>query len=274
MPGAVTSITLAIPVYNEAATLEALVREAVLFLDRFPEADYEILVVDDGSRDESPRIAARLAGELPRIRLFRHEKNQGFSAAQRSAYREAAKDWVFILPADGQIRVEELAKFIPLCETADLVVGRRILRLEPLAKVLFSRFYYRVVQSLFGIPFADFGACWMVRRRLHDTTRTDSRSPVASTELLIKALMGGARIREVWVYEYPRSHGKAKGSKMYAHIPTILTDLVRLYRAVHDPAHPYHVDPHGYQKRFREEILGDHPGSARGPERVRNDESS
>jgi len=264
-----TSLTVAIPVYNEEATLEPLVREAARFLDGFPEADYEILVVDDGSRDRSPAIAARLASEIPRVRVFRHEQNQGFSGAQRSAYRQAEKDWVFILPADGQIRVQELEKFLPLCSTSDLVLGRRILRMESLAKVLFSRLYYRVVQNLFGIPFADFGACWMVRRRLHALTETVSRTPVASTELLIKALMGGARIREVWVYEYPRAHGTAKGSKMVAQIPRILADLRRLYRAVHDPAHPYHVDPHGYQRRFREAVTGEACVSARGPDDAR-----
>jgi len=251
-----TSITLAIPVYNEEGTLEPLVREAVAFLDGFPHLDYEILVVDDGSRDASTRIAGRLQQEMPRVRLFRHERNQGFSAAQRSAYRQAQKDWVFILPADGQIRVEELAKFVPLCATSDLILGRRILRMENLAKVLLSRLYYWVVQSIFGIPFSDFGACWMVRKRLHAFTETTSGSPVAATELLIKALMGGARVREVWVYEYPRTHGKAKSTKTYAQIPRILLDLFRLYRTVHDPAHPYHIDSQAYQKRFLEKIRG------------------
>ena len=269
MPMTGTSITLAIPVYNEEATLEALVREAAAFLDGFPEVDYEILVVDDGSTDNSTRIAEGLQEELPGVRVFRHGKNQGFSAAQRSAYREAEKDWVFILPADGQIRVSELEQFIPLCATSDLILGRRILRVESLAKILFSRFYYWVVQSLFGIPFSDFGACWMVRRRLHAITETDSQSPVASTEILIKALMGGARIREVWVYEYPRAHGQAKWAKMYGQIPRILQDLFRLYRTVHNPAHPYHVDPHGYQKQFREEMLAESRASGEGPDHAR-----
>jgi len=166
--------------------------------------------------------------------------------------------------------VSELEKFIPLCETSDLILGRRILRMESLAKVLFSRFYYWIVQSLFGIPFADFGACWMVRRRLHAVTETESRSPVASTELLIKALLGGARIREVWVYEYPRARGKAKGAKMYVQSPRILLDLFRLYRTLHSPAHPYHVDPHGYQRRFREAITGETGAPTRNPDDAGN----
>ncbi len=165
-PNHYESITVAIPTCNEEGTLEAVVNECITFFRGMPGIDHEVLIIDDGSSDRSLEIAKRLAETHPTVRFYRHPTTRGFSAAQRSAYEHASKEWIFILPADGQIRVEELSKFMPLCKDADLILGRRSIRLEPFSKVVLSRMYYWLVGILFGISYSDYGACWIVRRRL------------------------------------------------------------------------------------------------------------
>lgn len=248
------SITVAIPTHNEEATLEAVVGDCIGFFRDNPGIDYEILVVDDGSTDRSPEIARRLAGSFPQVRLYRHDRRRGFSEVQRSAYAQAAKDWVFILPADGQISAAELTKFIAVAPETDLVLGTRTMRLERFSKVAFSRLYYCLVGLMFGTSYSDYGACWMVRKRLCEAVEIASRTPVAITELLVHALMGGARVAAVQVFEYPRSVGKAKWTRPYLQVPRVFLDLLRLYRRTHAAAHPYYKNPKGYQKAFREKL--------------------
>jgi len=255
------AITVAIPTCNEEATLEAVVRDCLGFFRDNPGIDFEILIVDDGSTDTSPEIARRLAGVFPQVRLYRHDRRRGFSQVQRSAYAQASKEWVFILPADGQISAAELSKFIAVAPEADLVMGTRTMRLERFSKVALSRLYYCLVGLMFGTSYSDYGACWMVRKRLCDAVEIASRTPVAITEILVHALMGGARVAVVEVFEYPRSGGKAKWARPYLQIPRVLLELLRLYQRTHAAEHPYYKDPKGYQEAFRKKLAGPETGA-------------
>ena len=248
------SLTVAIPVFNEEETLERLVKDTLTFLDPLDHIQFEILIVDDGSTDRSVQIAKTLAASNANVRLYQHSSNRGFHAVQHTAYEQAEKEWIFLLPADEQVRIEEVIKFIPHFETSDIILGVRTLRIESLLQMLFSKVFYGVVQLLFGIPYRDYGVCWTLRKSLYQALDIRAKSEVAITELLIKAIMGGARVSEIGVYEYPRSAGRAKSPKRLLRIPRILMDLLHLYRSIRDPNHPYHQDPIGYQRWFMEEI--------------------
>ena len=248
------SLTVAIPVFNEEETLERLVNDSLNFLGNLGRTEFEILIVDDGSTDRSLQIAKALAASNANVRLYQHSSNQGFHAVQHTAYEQARKEWVFILPADEQVKIEEITKFAPLFESSDIILGIRKLRIESFMQMLFSKGFYGFVRLLFGIPYRDYGVCWTIRKNLYQALEIQAKSEVAITELLIKALMGGARVNEVWVYEYPRSAGRAKSPKRLLRIPRILMDLLHLYRSIRDPNHPYHQDPIGYQRWFIEEI--------------------
>src|SRR5207247_10238400 len=108
------------PAHNEEANLEGLVREALTTLPTLAEA-FEIIVVDDGSRDATGRLADELAAANPGVvRAVHHEINQGYGAALRSGFRAARHDHVAYTDGDRQFRVADLERLIEL-----LAVGVR-----------------------------------------------------------------------------------------------------------------------------------------------------
>jgi succinoglycan biosynthesis protein ExoO len=100
--------SIAIPVYNSATTLERCIRSAM----RQTMREIEILVADDGSRDDSAAVAERLAAEDPRIRVFRIVPNGGKPAAMNRLVAEARGDWVAVLDADDAYHPERLERLI------------------------------------------------------------------------------------------------------------------------------------------------------------------
>src|ERR1043165_9581998 len=104
-------VTLAMPAYNEAPNLDRVAAEALAALAATG-ADGELLIVDDGSRDGTGGIADRLALREARVRVVHHDVNRGFSGAMTTALREARGEWVFLVPADGQLDMSELSRFL------------------------------------------------------------------------------------------------------------------------------------------------------------------
>jgi glycosyltransferase involved in cell wall biosynthesis len=88
------SISLVMPAYNEAENIEPMVEEATPALEANAD-DYEIIVVDDGSADDTAAVTRRVMESHPHVRLVEHPVNQGFGAAVFSGFTNAEKDWIF-----------------------------------------------------------------------------------------------------------------------------------------------------------------------------------
>src|SRR5688572_9956775 len=107
MPSAVSTLSVVLPAYNEAGVIRETVQSARDFLgSRFQ--DFEIIVVDDGSRDETGTFVQSIAAGDGRVRLLQHEHNRGYGEALRSGFRAARYDWIFLMDADGQFDIREL----------------------------------------------------------------------------------------------------------------------------------------------------------------------
>jgi glycosyltransferase involved in cell wall biosynthesis len=108
------SISLLIPLFNEQATLEATVDRCLRVAEKCTD-DFELLILDDASRDRSAEIAEQLSRQHPAwIRCLRHEVNRGIAATFEDLYRAAAKEYVYLIPADNQFPPEALHDIIPL----------------------------------------------------------------------------------------------------------------------------------------------------------------
>src|SRR5437879_88066 len=118
-------ISLVLPAFNEEAGLRQAIAEADAALAALA-ADYEVLVVDDGSRDATARIAAEEAAARPHVRLLRHPTNLGYGAALRTGFEAARFDLVAFTDADCQFHLDDLANLLPLTGTHPVVVGYRI----------------------------------------------------------------------------------------------------------------------------------------------------
>jgi glycosyltransferase involved in cell wall biosynthesis len=216
--GRVARLSYFFPAHDEEANLEGLVEEALATLPGIAET-FEIVVVDDGSRDASPAIADRLAAEHPDIvRVVHHPTNLGYGAALRSGFRAARYELIAFTDGDRQFRVADLAVLTERLagpDRPDVIVGYRIRRADPPIRTLYARLYRSANRVWFGLPVRDVDcACKVFRREALDGIRVGSGGAFFSAELLIKLRAAGRRIVEVGVPHYPRTAGSATGARV------------------------------------------------------------
>jgi len=222
MPGSprmtrVARLSYFFPAHNEEANLAGLVEEALATLPDLAEA-FEIIAVDDGSRDATASIAEALARQHPDIvRLVSHPVNLGYGAALRSGFAAARYELIAFTDGDRQFKVVDLARLIEQLTAPgapDVAVGFRIMRADPLVRTLYARAYRLANRIFFGLRVTDIDcACKLFRREALDGIRVDSGGAFFSAELLIKLQAGGRRVTEVGVPHYPRTAGSATGAK-------------------------------------------------------------
>ena len=227
----VPALSYFFPAHNEEANLRPLVAEAMEVLPGIADT-WEIVVVDDGSRDDTPSIADALAAAHPGlVRAVHHPTNLGYGAALRSGLRAARHDLVAFTDGDRQFRVGDLARLTARLaepDRPDVVVGHRIRRADPLVRTVYARLYRLANRIFFGLRVRDVDcACKLFRRDALAGLRVESGGAFFSAELLIKLRESGRTVVEVGVPHYPRTAGSATGAK-----PSVVLRAVRDFWAL------------------------------------------
>ena len=229
--GRVARLSYFFPAHNEAANLEGLVEEALATLPTLAET-FEIIAVDDGSRDDTGVIADRLAGAHPDVvRAVHHSTNLGYGAALRSGFRAARYELICFTDGDRQFRLADLGRLLERGAAGDLpdvVAGHRLHRADPLVRTVYARLYRLANRVWFGLPVRDVDcACKLFRREVLRDVRVESGGAFFSAELLIKLRAAGATIAEVGVPHYPRTAGSPTGAR-----PAVIWRAVRDFWAL------------------------------------------
>ncbi|MDA8238611.1 MAG: glycosyltransferase family 2 protein [Chloroflexi bacterium] len=216
-PPRVPALSYFFPAHDEEANLEALVDEALAALPEIAER-FEIVAVDDGSRDATPAIADRLAAAHPDVvRAVHHPTNLGYGAALRSGFRAARFDLVCFTDGDRQFRVADLARLTSRLaepDAPDVVVGYRLRRADPPIRALYARLYRLANRIWFGVRVRDIDcACKLFRRAALEGVRVESGGAFFSAELLVKLRAADRTMAEVGVPHYPRTAGSPTGAK-------------------------------------------------------------
>jgi glycosyltransferase involved in cell wall biosynthesis len=226
------SISAFFPCYNEQAAVEPLTRKMVAVLQKLSD-NFEVIIVDDGSKDHTPVIADRLAGEIPQVRVVHHANNSGYGAALQSGFRAAAKELVFYTDGDNQFDVEELADILPWMDSCDIVSCYRLNRQEGVVRKLNAACWTRLVCFLFGMKLRDVDCAFkLYHRRIFDGMNLVSTGALIDTEVLARATKKGCTITQYGVHHYPRMAGKPTGAKLSV-IVRAFKELFRLYRIIH-----------------------------------------
>jgi glycosyltransferase involved in cell wall biosynthesis len=201
-------ISVVIPAFNEAESLPELHREVVAALDRLGHA-WEIVYVDDGSRDGSDEVMAKLAAGDPRVRGAALRRNFGKSAALATGFRLARGEWVVTMDADLQDDPSELPRLIEALEQGnDLVSGWKRNRQDPLTKTLPSRLFNAVTSMVAGLKLHDFNCGFKLYRR----EVTEAIELYGEFHRFMPALAHwrGFRVAEVPVHHRARRFGRSK----------------------------------------------------------------
>jgi glycosyltransferase involved in cell wall biosynthesis len=202
------SISAFFPCYNDANTIGDLVKEADRVLGELTD-DYEIIVVNDGSRDESASVLAALAKQVPRLRVVHHLINRGYGAALRSGFEHATKDLVFYTDGDGQYDVNEISILLMLLtDDTHFVNGMKMTRQDPPHRVFIGNLHRFVTRWSFWLPINDVDCDFrLIRRSILDKIRLSSSSGSICVELVKQAQRAGAQFREVSIHHYARRSG-------------------------------------------------------------------
>jgi glycosyltransferase involved in cell wall biosynthesis len=227
----VRSLTVFFPFYNEEANIEGVTRVAVETLVRLG-LDWEIILVDDGSRDRTGELADRLAAENPRIRAIHHKPNRGYGGALQSGFRNATKEWVFYTDGDGQFDINQIERLLPLAGQYDIVNGYRLNRQDNLIRRLNAFCWGALVKHLLKFRARDVDSAFkLFRAEIFRHIDMKSNGALIDAEILARANRAGYTIGQVGVRHLQRVAGQQTGAKLEV-ILRAFEELVRLRKSI------------------------------------------
>ena len=228
-PVRIPAISVFLPSHNEEGNVERVVRSYLAELPRVAD-DFEVIVVDDGSRDRTGEIADRLAAEDSHVKVVRHHVNQGYGGAVISGIRAATKPYVLLCDGDGQFDPSDLERLIPFVPEYDVVAGHRVRRADPLIRKINGKAWTILVRVLLGITISDIDCGFkLFKREKLEGMVLRARGAMISTELMARLAGRNAKVIEVDVKHLPRLTGEQSGANLKV-VARAFKELIALYR--------------------------------------------
>jgi len=221
-----SSITAFFPAFNDGGTICSMVIAALATLPKVTD-DFEVLVVNDGSRDYTRNLLLELERTYsPRVRIIHHPVNRGYGAALRTGFAAAEKEWIFYTDGDAQYNPFEMVRLVRAVQAdTDVVNGYKISRSDPLHRVIIGRVYHHTVKLFFGFRLRDVDCDFrLIRRNIFDRIQLYSTTGTICLEMVKKLQDAGCRFEEVPVHHYHRAFGKSQ----FFNISRLVKTLVQL----------------------------------------------
>jgi len=206
------SLSVVLPAYNEEQIISSTVTTILATLaGRI--RDFEVIVVNDGSRDRTREIVESIAQADARVRVVSHAVNQGYGATLVDGFAAATKDLTFFMDSDGQFDIRDLFQFFNFIDEYDAVIGYRIDRQDAWMRKLNAWGWKVLVRLVLGISVRDIDCAFkLLRTEFLHTHPLETRGATINAELLYKLIHSGATYREVGVTHLPRRSGRATGA--------------------------------------------------------------
>lgn len=228
-PAEAKSLSVFFPAFNEEENIEKTVSDAVLVLKKL-DLEWEILVINDGSRDKTEEVVEKLAKQNPRIRLVDHGTNKGYGFALKTGFKESKYPWVVFADSDGQFDFSEITKFLEKTDESDFILGYRLNRADPLIRKVLTWGWKTLARVMFGLKVRDYSCGFKLIKResFNSLLPLEAEEKVTQIEFLVKAMKKGYKFAEVGVRHYHRVYGKPTGAKLTVVFKSFL-DLIKLW---------------------------------------------
>ncbi len=242
------SLSVVLPAHNEEVAIADTIRSVLDAVTQWTQ-DFELIVVNDGSKDATPSILEELAAQEPRIRVVTHEVNQGYGAALVSGFEATSKDLVFFMDSDGQFDIYDLERFFPLIGQYDAVLGYRVQRQDTWLRKLNAWGWKMLVQSVFKLRVRDIDCAFkLYKASFFQQNHLETRGAMINTEMLYKFTRAGYTYTEVGVHHLPRKGGRATGAK--------LSVIARAFRELFVYARKWHTEEQQQQREVKRGTIG------------------
>ena len=229
--GQVKSLSVFFPCYNESANVVNVTDKALTVLKGLG-IDFEIIIVNDGSSDNTAAVADKLVLNDEHIKVVHHDKNRGYGAALQSGFGAASKEFVFYTDGDGQFDIAEMPLLLPLMNDCDIVSCYRIKRQDNLLRKINAFCWGTLVCCLFRMKLRDIDCAFkLFRRKIFDDIKMQSTGALIDTEILARAKRKGYRIIQKGVHHYPRTSGEQTGANISV-VLRAFKELFKLYKEI------------------------------------------
>ncbi len=220
-----SSVTAFFPAYNDAGTIPTMIIRALQTLPEVAE-DYEVVVINDGSTDDTALVLDEMARQFPRLRVEHRAQPSGYGGVLRGGFATATKDWIFYTDGDAQYDARELTRLTQaVAPGVDMVNGYKIKRHDPFHRVLIGLAYQYFVKILFGLTIRDVDCDFrLMRRSIFDQITLESTTGTITFELVKKIQDAGYHIVEVPVRHWYRQYGQSQ----FFNFPRVARTLIAL----------------------------------------------
>jgi len=222
------SLTIFYPCYNDGGTIATMIIRGIQAASGVAE-DFEILVINDGSQDDSSLVLDEMKRIYPeRLRVLHEPVPSGYGGVLRKGFASARMEWIFYTDGDAQYDPRELALLAnAVGRDVDVVNGYKIERRDPLIRIWIGLLYQYFVKMAFGLVIRDVDCDFrLIRRSVFDTVRLESASGTITFEMVKKLQDAGFRFAEVPVHHFYRQYGVSQFFN-FRRVARTLFDLAR-----------------------------------------------
>ena len=224
-------ITLFFPVYNDEFTIPNMVEKSIKVLDDIAD-NYEIIIINDGSPDNSGIVADEYAAKYPSVKVIHHDKNMGYGAAIQTGFKHANFEWICFTDGDDEYDVMDLKKMIKLKEYYDLIITFRYVKLYSNFRVFVSGVYNKLFRLVFKTSYRDISTgLKLIRKSVYNELTIISDSPFIGAEITLRTMLKGYRVGEMGIQTFPREFGTG-ASVSSKNILRTIKDMRKVYKHI------------------------------------------
>jgi len=222
-----SSVSAFFPCYNDAGTIPTMIIRVLTVLPEVTD-DYEVIVINDGSIDDSAQVLDEMTRHFEHLRVIHRDQPSGYGGVLRGGFAAATKDWIFYTDGDAQYDARELPVLAhAVSDSVDVVNGYKIKRRDPFHRVVIGLAYQYFVKIVFGLVIRDVDCDFrLMRRSIFDRITLESTTGTITVEMVKKMQDAGYRFVEVPIHHWYRQYGQSQFFN-FARVGRTLLALIR-----------------------------------------------